>query len=129
MDQCISGHTGSFLWADFIRAYSRPEGDHLPLRHILNPENLTDIQLGIRISGYLEVIPDFPALAALCQQQGLYAGILRQELQHREIVEFGYDLAQRHQVLLRTRLDLLREVWAIDRELLSHRPFRQWFGY
>ena len=125
----MSGHSGSFLRADFIRAYSRPEGASLALCNILNPENLQDIQLGIRISGYLEVIPDFPALAALYQQQGLYAGILRQEFQHKENAEFGYDLAQRRQVLRRTRLDLLRKVWAIDRELLSHRPFREWFGY
>ena len=94
---------------------------------MLNPENIQDIQIGIRISSYLAVGPDFASLAAACQQHGFYAGVLRLELQHAEVGQFGYDLAHRRQALRRQRLELLREVWVIEEELRNHRPFQEWF--
>ena len=119
----MSGHGAAINWAEYCRLHARPDWAFFSLWHVLNPENLQDIQICIRFSSFLEVIPDFPALAPLCQQQGFYAGILRQELRHREIELFGYELAHHRQTLRRIRLEFLREVWAIDRQLRSHRTF------
>ena len=90
--------------------------------HLLNYEDSQTQDLTIKISTYLVVISDFPALAAVCEQAGYFSSILRQVVLFRDTQRFGHDIALRRKELRKTRLVLLRELSVVEREFASHRP-------
>ena len=111
---CMRGQGAATSWAVHIST-------SFSLWHILNTEEGQTQDIAIKISSFLVVIPDFPALTALCEQSGFFASILRQVVLVREIDRFGYDLAIRRRGFRRARLVLLRDLGAIEGEFVSHR--------